>query len=100
VVWIPAFVTAHAVIDAQHKGLVAHYNFLLATIREAEGEKKAQEEALHTFIGAMVAHFGIEEALMAEGYYPDAREHRAVHALLTNQIQDLALEPNRGLVES
>jgi hemerythrin-like metal-binding protein/PAS domain S-box-containing protein len=97
VVWIPEYATGHAVIDAQHQGLVDAYNHLLATLRDPEKEG-APEEALHTFIGATVAHFGIEEGLMTDAAYPDARDHKAVHALLTNQIQDLALELHRGQV--
>lgn len=59
----------------------------------------AAEEALHTFIGATVAHFGVEEGLMTEAGYPNVRDHKAVHAHLTNQVQDLVLELHRGQVD-
>ena len=39
---------------------------------------------------ATIAHFGVEEGLMAEAAYPDARAHQAVHALLLRQIRDVA----------
>ena len=97
--WIPEFTTGHALIDAQHQGLVDGYNHLLATIQDAEDGEGAPEEALHTFIGATVAHFGVEEGLMAEAGYPNTMDHKAVHAHLTNQIQDLALELRRGQVD-
>ena len=61
-------------------------------------EKGESEEALYNFIGATVAHFGIEEGLMAEAAYPEARDHKAVHAHLTSQIQGLAEDLHRGLV--
>jgi hemerythrin-like metal-binding protein/PAS domain S-box-containing protein len=95
VVWVPEFATGHAVIDAQHQGLVDGYNHLLTTIQD----QGAREEALHTFIGATVAHFGVEEGLMTEARYPNTLDHKDVHAHLTKQIQDLALELHRGLVD-
>jgi hemerythrin-like metal-binding protein/PAS domain S-box-containing protein len=97
--WTPEFATGHAVIDGQHQELVDGFNHLLATIQDAEGWKGAPEEALHTFIGATVAHFGVEEGLMTEAGYPNTMDHKAVHAHLTNQIQDLALEMHRGQVD-
>jgi hemerythrin-like metal-binding protein/PAS domain S-box-containing protein len=99
VVWLPEFATGHSAIDAQHRGLVDGFNRLITTTQDADREKGAPEEALYNFIGATVAHFGIEEGLMAEAAYPEARDHKAVHAHLTSQIQGLAEELHRGLVE-
>jgi hemerythrin-like metal-binding protein len=99
VVWAPEFATGHPVIDAQHKGLVTGFNDLLTAIQGAQAGPGAAEAALHTFIGATVAHFGVEEGLMAEAGYPNTIDHKAVHAHLTSQIQDLALELHRGQVD-
>jgi hemerythrin-like metal-binding protein len=99
VVWLPEFATGHPAIDAQHRGLVEGFNRLVAISQDADREKGAPEEALFSFIGATVAHFGIEEGLMADAAYPEASDHKAVHAHLTSQIQGLAEELHRGLVE-
>jgi hemerythrin-like metal-binding protein/PAS domain S-box-containing protein len=98
VVWLPEFATGHPGIDAQHQGLVEGFNRLVATTQSVKQEKGESEEALYNFIGATVAHFGIEEGLMAEAAYPEARDHKAVHAHLTSQIQGLAEDLHRGLV--
>jgi hemerythrin-like metal-binding protein/PAS domain S-box-containing protein len=98
VLWCPEFVTGHPVIDAQHQGLVEGFNRLVATTLDANGEKSAEAAALHTLIGATLAHFGIEESLMAAADYPAAPNHKDVHTHLTNQVQGLASEFQRGLV--
>jgi hemerythrin-like metal-binding protein/PAS domain S-box-containing protein len=96
VVWGREFETGHALVDRQHRGLVDRFNRLVVALRD--GGPQEPEEALHQFIGATVAHFGIEEGLMAESGYPEARDHKAVHVHLTTQVQSLAQELNRGLV--
>jgi hemerythrin-like metal-binding protein/PAS domain S-box-containing protein len=98
VLWVPAFATGNSILDSQHQGLVEGFNHLLATLHGPAVGKGSPEEALHTFIGATVAHFGVEEGLMAEAGYPNARDHKAVHTHLTTQIQELAQELHRGQV--
>jgi len=98
VLWLPEFATGHPVIDAQHRGLVEGFNRLVATTLDANGEKGAPEEAFHNLIGATMAHFGIEESLMAAAAYPEASSHKDVHMHLTSQIQGMAGEIQRGLV--
>jgi hemerythrin len=98
VAWEPEFDTGHALVDVQHRRLVARFNDLLERAREPKGNREAMEEILHDFIGATVAHFGIEEGLMADAGYAGLEAHRAVHAQLTRQIQELAQDLHRGEV--
>jgi hemerythrin-like metal-binding protein len=99
VLWLPEFATGHPVIDAQHQGLVEGFNRLVATTLDPKAEKGAPEAAFHCFIGATIAHFGVEENLMAAAAYPEASSHKDVHTHLTNQIQGLAAEFQRGLMD-
>jgi len=98
VVWTSAFETGHPLVDAQHARLVARFNDLLGRVVASGGAREAVEEPLHEFVGAAVAHFGSEEGLMADADYGGLEAHRAVHALLTAQIQELAQEFHRGAV--
>jgi hemerythrin-like metal-binding protein len=97
VLWLPEFATGHPVIDAQHRGLVDGFNRLVATTLDRNGDKGAPKAAFYTLIGATLAHFGIEESLMADAAYPESSHHKDVHTHLTNQIQGLAAEFEHGL---
>jgi len=99
VLWLPEFATGHPVIDAQHQDLVKGFNRLVATTQDPEAEKGAPEAAFYSLIGATIAHFGVEENLMAGAAYPEAPSHKDVHTHLTSQIQSLAAEFQRGLVD-
>jgi hemerythrin-like metal-binding protein/PAS domain S-box-containing protein len=99
VLWLPEFATGHPVIDAQHRDLVDGFNRLVATSLDANGEKGALEASFHALIGTTLAHFGIEDSLMAAAAYPGASNHMEVHTHLTRQIQGLAGEFQRGLVD-
>ena len=48
-----------------------------------------------------MAEIGLSPQVSGTGgrFHPRTRDHKAVHAHLTNQIQDLALELHRGQVD-
>ena len=98
VVWSADFESGHPLLDAQHQALVARFNELVGAVQAGGDGRPAPEEALHDFIGATVAHFGIEEGLMEDGDFPESQQHKAVHAHLIRQIQELAQDVHRGAV--
>jgi hemerythrin-like metal-binding protein len=95
VVWSREFETGHPLIDQQHQTLVKAFNELAALAGKGEGPERLNQALAH-IIDVATTHFGIEEGLMAGSGYAQIRAHRAVHALLTSQIQDLAWKLRSG----
>ena len=79
--WEPALELGHEAMDADHRQLVALVNQLANAVVNNLG-KAAYDALLDDLIVHTRAHFGMEEQLMAACSYPDADEHRAVHAKL------------------
>ena len=95
VAWDRAFTSGHPLIDQQHQDLVRVFNQLVAVVEQGAGPKE-RDQALGRFIDATIAHFGVEEGLMAGFPYAQAREHQEVHARLAAQIQDLGRKLRTG----
>jgi hemerythrin-like metal-binding protein len=95
VVWASEFETGHPLIDGQHQEIVKAFNHLVASSRRGDGPKDL-DQAFTQLMDATIAHFGIEEGLMAEADYPNGREHQAVHALLLRQISEVAQKVRIG----
>jgi methyl-accepting chemotaxis protein len=88
--WIPwdqMLATGHAVLDDDHRQLVALVNRLADRVVDHKGEDDYLS-LLDELVAHTRAHFGREEQLMAECGYPDADAHKSQHARL---LQD-ALE--------
>jgi hemerythrin-like metal-binding protein len=95
--WSREFESGHPLIDEQHHGLVSAFNQLLALVERDAGPAE-WGPALARLIDATIAHFGVEEGLMAAADYGNAKAHQAVHARLNSQIQDLARKLRAGEV--
>ena len=89
VAWASEFETGHPLIDGQHQEILKAFNHLVAVSGRGNRPKNL-DQAFAQLMDATIAHFGVEEGLMAEAAYPDARAHQAVHALLLRQIRDVA----------
>lgn len=88
-VWLPEWETGHAVLDDQHRELVQAFNDLVAAAHSHPG-KDPPVKALDRLVSLAITHFATEESLMTQTGYAGAKEHQAVHALLTRQARDLA----------
>lgn len=74
-----------AVIDADHKKLIAMVNTLFEGVREGKG-RDAVGAILDGLITYTVEHFNREEKLFAQTGYPLAAEHRAQHEKLKEEV--------------
>ena len=90
-------------MDAEHRQLVGLVNQLANAIVNNLG--KAEYDALlDGLIAHTKAHFDTEERLMAASSYPDANEHRAIHAKLVEDALgyrtkfDASAEPSVSLL--
>ncbi len=78
VIWNPAWETGHALIDQQHKELLAQFQTLLVAIHENHPEDRIP--GLLKYLADYVeSHFSMEEAAMQETGYPWFKGHKAIH---------------------
>ena len=89
------FQLGHPEIDAQHAGLFEAVNQLHDALME--GRARQELTATLAFLAAYtVSHFQTEEQLMEAFAYPATAEHRAEHAALVKQVQDLTERHQTG----
>lgn len=81
--WGPSFESGHALIDAQHRGLVELLNAMHLAIPNGHADVMRVTDA---FSGALGEHFATEERLMEETHYPHLEVHRTVHVRLRNDL--------------
>ncbi len=77
--------TGHAGMDHAHKKLVDLIN-QLADCMETNKSKEFCSSTLEEFIELTKAHFMAEEHLMERYRYPEAKEHKALHAMLLKDV--------------
>lgn len=77
--WQPDFSVGHALIDAQHRGLLAQCTLLAELCPAGPGEQAGRrfDEALERLKALAREHFETEAALLAACGYPDLEDHRA-----------------------
>ena len=88
-VWSPDLETGNAVIDNQHKQLIAALNALY----DAYLNGKEHQEVARTMdflVGYTIKHFADEEALQAKHKYPDYFAHKQAHGHFRDVAQELA----------
>jgi|SRR5476649_159705 hemerythrin-like metal-binding protein len=83
--WGEKDTTGHAGMDHAHKKLVDLIN-QLADRMENNKPKELCSNTLEQFIDLTKAHFIAEEHLMDRHRYPEAREHKALHATLLKDV--------------
>jgi hemerythrin-like metal-binding protein len=87
-VWVPELATGNREVDEQHLKLFQLYNDLHAAI----GLRAGQEEVgrvLTALAIYVVAHFQMEEAIMARAGYPELATHRASHQIMRIQVENM-----------
>ena len=85
--WIPWDETleiGHAAIDADHRKLVKLFNQLADAVRSHKG-KTVCSSILDQVVQDAIAHFDLEEQLMASRGYPKKVQHTAEHAILIRE---------------
>ena len=92
ITWTPALETGHAVVDEDHKQLVAQLNALSDALARGEGKDRIME--MLTFLGNYARdHFAREEAHMQQVQCPafaeNCRAHAQFQARLANWLQRL-----------
>jgi hemerythrin-like metal-binding protein len=83
--WGEKETTGHAGMDHAHKKLVGLIN-QLADCMENNKPKEFCSNTLDQFIELTSAHFLAEEHLMDRYQYPEAQEHKALHAKLVADV--------------
>jgi hemerythrin-like metal-binding protein len=83
--WAEKLATGHAGMDHGHKKLIELIN-QLADGMENNKPKEFCSNTLEQFIEATRTHFLAEEQLMDRLRYPEAKEHKALHAMLLKDV--------------
>jgi len=94
--WTPQLETGNAVVDAEHKELIALIDKLEFAGNGPEG--KRIEEALDELTDYVFVHFQMEEKLMRREGYPAAalEAHLAEHRALDLRTQELVAAHSNG----
>ncbi len=83
--WSEKQTTGHVDLDDAHKELVDLIN-QLADGMENNKSKEFCSNTLEQFIDQTRTHFLAEEQLMDRHRYPEAEEHKALHAMLLEDV--------------
>ncbi|MBN2695255.1 hemerythrin family protein [bacterium] len=93
--WDIKYETGVKLIDSQHKRLVNLVNQLHEFIMEGKSFD-ALDKIFQNLIDYTIKHFSDEERLLLIYDYPDFKEHKEHHTLLTNQMQELFIQFKTG----
>jgi len=98
--WTPDLLTGNAVVDSEHRELIALIDKL--ELAGSGSDRVGPEEALDELSDYVFVHFQMEEKLMArEGYPADAVEaHIAEHRVLDSKTQELVQQYSDGTLTS
>jgi len=94
-IWQSAYESGNPIIDAQHRGLFANANALLA----AATNNAPRDEALplvERLVDDVHAHFAYEESVLARIGFPGASRHAEGHARLLAKAEQLAANVRGG----
>ncbi|GHU64769.1 hemerythrin [Spirochaetia bacterium] len=83
--WDSSLETGYALVDNQHKQLVAAVNNMI----EASKNKKGDEAVMQTvdfLTGYTIKHFADEEKLQKQFSYPDYLNHKRIHDDFKNTV--------------
>ncbi len=94
-VWNNNLSVGVAVIDEDHKKLVAMVNELYEAIQGGHG-RDALGKILDGLVSYTVMHFAREEKFFLETGYADAIAHKKEHADLTRQVLDVQAKYKAG----
>ena len=88
-IWRDEYVTGHLEIDQQHQQLFSLVNHIHHLTQSAHPNRAVIYSQLQDFANCAVAHFGLEESLMADHGYPNLAVHCQTHRALVNKVQTL-----------
>ena len=94
IVWNDTLNTGIAVIDSQHRRIVAYINAL-------EDARLARDKArvgsvIEQLIDYTQSHFGFEESLMEEAGYKFLKPHQKVHELFIRRVNSFTVRAAKG----
>jgi hemerythrin-like metal-binding protein/PAS domain S-box-containing protein len=93
--WNESFSIGMPEMDADHLRLLELYNDILGSVTGAE-EAAALDAALNNLMQYAQEHFQREEAIMAACAYPGLENHRQVHALLLEELEQMDRKRKQG----
>ncbi len=98
--WTPALLTGNAVIDSEHRQLIALIDRLELAGNEPDGNGAAK--ALDELTDYVFVHFQMEEKLMVREAYPAPaiEAHVAEHRALSSRTHELVREYDEGTIAS
>lgn len=95
IVWSSALEVGVAKIDSEHKELVAILNQLHQAMADGRGNEVLRP-LLDKLVKYTVSHFAMEERMMREHRYPEAKRHTDDHRDLTTKVAALQAELAAG----
>lgn len=93
--WSDAYSVGVEEIDEQHKGLVRLLNSLHQAIHERHGTEVSRR-ILNELTEYTRVHFAVEESLMRISGYPDFENHKKIHGVLIQQVQEMQARIDAG----
>ena len=93
--WRDGYNTGVAQFDKEHHKLVELIDVMYRAIRDKKG-KEVTENVIGELINYTVYHFNNEERAMAVVNFPELEEHKAEHAKLKQEAQDLQVKIMTG----
>lgn len=92
--WTPDLETGNAIIDGEHKQLIAAINQLLEACSKGQG--RTQLSSAVNFLQTYThKHFSHEEQLQMESGYPDRVNHKRYHETFCKVVEQIGAEFNR-----
>lgn len=88
-VWRAEYHTGHPEIDQQHQHLFRLVNHIHHLTQHELPDHAAIYSQLNEFASCAIAHFDLEESLMAQYSYPNFAVHCQTHRALVNKVQAL-----------
>lgn len=89
--WDKKLETGNAMIDQQHKELIAAINNLLQACSSGKGREEITK-TMKFLYDYTAKHFGDEEQLQKQYRYPDYVNHRRYHEEFKKVVKDLATQ--------
>jgi hemerythrin len=87
--WRDEYRTGHTTIDSQHRRLFTLVNQIHELTKLPEPPMAEIKHLLIEFADCAIAHFDLEETLMAQYAYPNLKVHCGTHQALVNKVQTL-----------
>jgi hemerythrin len=86
--WDSSLETGYALVDNQHKQLVAAVNNLMEASQAGKGDK-AVMQTMDFLTGYTIKHFADEEKLQKQFNYPDYLNHKRIHDAFKETVGSL-----------